>query len=102
MKEKDFDRLLTSIRQAGAIRRGEAPPSRVFDIEPADIRAIRQKLGASQSQFALMIGVSISALQNWEQGRSRPEGPAHALLQVAAQDPRAVARALGARFLSEA
>lgn len=94
MKEKDFGRLLTSVAQAGAIRRGAAAPSRVFDIEPADIRAIREKLGASQSQFALMIGVSVSTLQNWEQGRRQPQGPARALLKVATESPKAVARAL--------
>jgi putative transcriptional regulator len=41
-----------------------------------------------------MIGVSISTLQNWEQGRRRPVGPARALLKVAAASPKAVAAAL--------
>ena len=56
--------------------------------------AIRQKLGRSQSEFALMIGVSVSTLQNWEQGRRRPVGPAQALLKIAASNPRIVAQAL--------
>ncbi|MGB2610862.1 MAG: helix-turn-helix domain-containing protein, partial [Isosphaeraceae bacterium] len=58
------------------------------------VKAIRQRLGKSQSEFALLIGVSVSTLQNWEQGRSAPEGPARALLRVAAKDPEAVAKAL--------
>lgn len=37
-----------------------------------------------------MIGVSVATLQNWEQGRRKPEGPARALLQVAMQNPQAV------------
>ncbi len=41
-----------------------------------------------------MIGVSLATLQNWEQGRRRPEGPARALLKVAAVDPEALASAL--------
>ena len=41
-----------------------------------------------------MIGVSVATLQNWEQGRRRPEGPARALLRVAAKNPQAVARVL--------
>ena len=94
MKDKDFDRLVTSARQAGKIRRGEAKPSRVFDFKPADVKSVRDSLGASQSEFALMIGVSVSTLQNWEQGRRHPEGPARALLKVAAKNPRAVAEAL--------
>jgi putative transcriptional regulator len=94
MKKKDFDALTESIRQAGAIRRGEAKPSRVAEIAPMDVKAIRQRLGKSQSQFALMIGVSVSTLQNWEQGRRRPEGPARALLTVAAENPEVVSAAL--------
>ena len=69
-------------------------PSRVTEFAPADVKAIRRRLGKSQSEFALMIGVSISTLQNWEQGRRVPEGPARALLRVAAKNPLAVARAL--------
>lgn len=41
-----------------------------------------------------MIGVSVSTLQNWEQGRRQPEGPARALLRVTAENPGAVAHAL--------
>ena len=69
-------------------------PGRVREFSPADIKAIRKKLNKSQSEFALMIGVSISTLQNWEQGRLQPEGPARALLKVATEKPEAVAEAL--------
>src|SRR5262249_16701893 len=94
MKKQDFDALVTGIRQAGKIRRGESTPSRVTQFEPLDVKAIRKRLGKSQTEFATMIGVSVSTLQNWEQGRRRPEGPARALLKVAAQNPEAVAAAL--------
>ena len=94
MKQRDFGRLAKSIRQAGRIRRGEAKPSRVFALGPEDIRAIRLRIGKSQTEFALMIGVSVATLRNWEQGRRTPEGPAMALLMVAAKNPRAVAAAL--------
>ena len=78
MKKKDFDKLVVSVKQAGKIKRGKLKPSRVFRFKPADIKAIREKLGVSQSEFALMIGVSVSTLQNWEQGRRQPDGPARA------------------------
>ena len=94
MKTKDFDKLVKSVVQAGRIRRGESKASRTFKFRSADIKAIRDGLGKSQSEFALMIGVSISTLQNWEQGRRQPEGPARALLKVAAENPKAVAKAL--------
>jgi putative transcriptional regulator len=44
-----------------------------------------------------MIGVSVSTLQNWEQGQRRPDGPARALLMVAAHSPKVVAAALDPR-----
>lgn len=95
MTEKDFDNVVASIQQAGKIRRGEMEPGRMTEFAPVDVRAIRQRLGKSQADFARMIGVSVSILQDWEQGRSRPEGPAHALLKVAAENPDAVSAALG-------
>jgi putative transcriptional regulator len=94
MKDKAFEELLTSIRQAGRIRRGKVKPTRITTFRPADVKSIRQDLKASQAEFALMIGVSVATLRNWEQGRRSPDGPALALLRVAARNPRAVAEAL--------
>ena len=94
MRKELFDDLLESVREAGAIMRGEMAPSRVFEYTPLDIKAIRGKLNKSQREFALMIGVSTSTLQNWEQGRRTPQGPARALLKVAEKNPQAVADAL--------
>ena len=96
MKAKDFDKLVKSVKQAGRIKRGAMKASRRFRFRPTDVRAIREGLGKSQAEFAFMIGVSVSTLQNWEQGRRQPEGPARALLKIAAENPSAVAKALGA------
>lgn len=94
MKKQLFNDLAASIKEAGRIHRGEAKPSRVFVFEPEDVRQIREKLRKSQAEFARMIGVSLSTLQNWEQGRRQPEGPARALLVVASKAPDVVANAL--------
>ncbi len=94
MRKQDFDNLVESVREAGRIRRGELEPDRVTEFKPVDVKAVRRRLGKSQSEFARMIGVSVATLQNWEQGRRRPEGPARALLRVAAANPEAVAKAL--------
>jgi len=94
MKTKEFAALVASVKQAGRIWRGRMKAGRTLEVRPMDIRAIRQKLGRSQSEFALMIGVSLSTLQNWEQGRRKPVGPAPPLLKVAAANPRMVAQAL--------
>ncbi len=96
MKKELFNELVESIEEAGKIRRGEAKPSRVFHYRPADIKRIRSRLNVSQAQFALMIGVNKSTLQNWEQGRREPEGPAKALLRVVDKRPDAVLEALQA------
>lgn len=94
MKTEAFEELLTSVRQLGAIRRGERKPSRTATFKPTDVKALRAALDQSQSEFALMIGVSVATLRNWEQGRRTPDGPALALLQVTAHNPAAVVEAL--------
>ena len=95
MKDKDYASLAKSIKQAGKIRRGQMRASRTKVFTPTYVRSIREKLDKSQSEFAYMIGVSVATLQNWEQGRRKPEGPARALLMVAAENPKAIAEALG-------
>jgi putative transcriptional regulator len=94
MKKALFGELIENIRDAGKIRRGERAPPRKFVFKPDDVRSIREKLQKSQSEFAQMIGVTVSTLQNWEQGRREPQGPARALLVVASKAPEVVAKAL--------
>ncbi len=55
-----------------------------------DMPALRRYLGLSQKQFAERIGISINTLQNWEQGRRKPDGPAKALLRLLVKHPRLV------------
>jgi len=55
--------------------------------EPSAPRVIRLKLNMSQSAFAGLMGVSVRTLQDWEQGRREPQGPAVALLRIAEQHP---------------
>ena len=95
MRQQDFGELVKSVREAGRIKRGEMAASRRFVFRPDDIRVIRAKLGLSQAEFALLFGVSVATLQNWEQGRRQPEGPARALLRIAAKNPEALLEALG-------
>ena len=96
MKNTDFERLCVSIQQAGEIRKGLRKPSRVFQYAQPDVKAIRERLGLTQSSFAALMGVSSRTLQNWEQGRREPEGPAKALLRVVDREPQAVLHALHA------
>jgi DNA-binding transcriptional regulator YiaG len=55
-----------------------------------DIAALRRFVGLTQTQFAQAMGISVHTLRNWEQGRRRPDGPAVALLRIAARHPRII------------
>ena len=94
MKAKMFDELLGSIREGGAILRGRKKASRRFVFEAAGVRAIRERTSLSQSEFADLIGVSVKTIQNWEQDRRRPTGPAAALLRIIAQAPKLAVQAI--------
>ncbi len=73
--------ILTGIRE---LKRGEV--GRVVTLPP--IAEIRAKVGLSQSEFARLLGVSVRTLQEWEQGRRTPSGPARTLLSIANRNPR--------------
>jgi putative transcriptional regulator len=90
MRDRLFEELKKSIEQGGKILKGKRKPSREFNFDNPDPKKIREKLGLSQNKFAKMLGISISTLQNWEQGRREPDGPAKVLLNVAARYPDAV------------
>jgi putative transcriptional regulator len=90
MKDELFSELLESVREGGTILRGEKSPSRIFNLEKPDVQKIRAGYRLSQNEFATLLGISLGTLQNWEQGRRMPQGPARVLLQVAARHPQAV------------
>ena len=87
MNEKDFDLLLESVKEGGAVLRKEKEPARKFVFSAPDLKAIRKNAKTTQIEFARMIGVSVGTLRNWEQGRRTPDGPALALLKIASVDP---------------
>ncbi|MEM7698501.1 MAG: helix-turn-helix domain-containing protein [Verrucomicrobiota bacterium] len=94
MNDKDFEKLVKSVEQMGSIMRGEDVPHRRSVLSNIDVKALRENTGLTQSEFSRMIGVSIKTLQNWEQGRREPDGPAKALLRVVEKEPAAVLSAL--------
>ncbi|MGH6793216.1 MAG: hypothetical protein ACRECF_10845, partial [Methyloceanibacter sp.] len=68
MSKRAFDKIKTGLEGAVAIARGEADPAtyRVHVPAEIDVKAIRRKLGMSQSQFAASFGFGLDAVQNWE------------------------------------
>ena len=89
-----FDELMESVQQMDEIVRGERQPSREFHVDAVQVKEIRKATGLSQAKFARVIDVHVSTLQNWEQGRREPTGPAKALLRAIKKDPVHVLQAL--------
>ncbi len=94
MEDKLFNELVQSVTEAGEILRGKRKPSRIFTVDAATVREIRESLALSQRQFASIVHVSIKTLRNWEQGIRTPDGAAAALLTAIRNDPKHVLAAL--------
>lgn len=90
MNDDMFEELVASVREGGSILRGEKRAAKATMIDAPDVAEIRAAYELSQSQFAALLGISVRTLQNWEQGRRSPQGPAQVLLRVAARHPEAV------------
>lgn len=97
MDDKLFADLVQSVRDMGAHMKGRpVRGARVREIVEPEPRAVREATALSQGDFAELLGVPVKTLQNWEQKRTRPTGPARALLRAIAKDPKAVLKALAA------
>ena len=87
--------LLRAADELVAHTNGEiALPIRYIPIAEIDVAAIRSKLGLSQNEFARRFCINPRALQDWEQGRRKPESAVRAYLTVIEHNPRAVEKAL--------
>lgn len=94
MNDELFQTLLTSVQQADAIINGTANPARSSIFAEPEVKAVRAKTGLTQEKFAMIVGVSKRTLENWEQGRRHPTGPARALLKILDADPVGAMKAL--------
>ena len=90
------NRIVASLREAVDWAEGKDLPVRITTVEvpTIDVGAVRKRLGLTQAAFAAKFGFQASTLRNWEQGRTRPDGPARVLLAVIARHPEAVEDAL--------
>lgn len=94
MNNAMFNELRDSVKEMDQIRKGKKKPARTFKYLDPEVKTIRENIGMSQSHFAMLIGVSKRTLENWEQGRRHPTGPAKALLRILAVDPKHAVKAL--------
>ena len=91
-----FEDLVSSLQEAKAISKGKAAPSRRFEVTAPDAKAVREQIGLSQSEFARLMRVSVKTLQNWEQHRRNPTGPAAALRKIVSTAPDVALKSLHA------
>lgn len=92
MIDTQFEELLASVKDMGRhMRGGKVAGAVIREFPEPDVKAIRERTGMSQTRFAFLIGVKPKTLQNWEQHRVRPAGPARALLKIVEANPQALA-----------
>lgn len=97
MDKQHFDQLVKGVREMKRHMAGKAVRgARATQLNEPDVRAIREAAKISQSKFAELIGVNLRTLQNWEQRRTKPTGPARALLKIVASNPKSAIEALHA------
>lgn len=88
MNRRDIgSEILEGLREIKAHRAGEISLHTHELKEPASPQAIRTALNLTQAEFAAMMNVSVRTIQDWEQNRRKPSGPAVALLRIAEQKP---------------
>ncbi len=89
MKKHDIGaEILEGLKEIQEYKKGKIKLKTTRLSAPSGPKTIRPKLELSQSAFAGMLGVSLRTLQDWEQGRRQPQGPAIALLRIAEQHPK--------------
>ena len=88
MTDRDIGlEILEGLQEIKAFKAGELDLKTRTLKNPSPPQSIRQKLKLSQAAFAGLMGVSLRTIQDWEQGRREPSGPAKALLRIAEQRP---------------
>jgi putative transcriptional regulator len=91
MDKQHFDQLVKGVREMKRHITGKrVRGAKTTELTAPDVRTIREAAKISQSQFARLIGVNLRTLQNWEQQRTQPTGPARALLRIVASNPKAI------------
>ena len=89
-----FESIKAGLEEAISHAEGKPVKARVHEIGPMDVKAIRRRVGMSQSEFATSFGISLGTLRHWERGDRQPHGPARVLLNVLSREPELVLNAL--------
>ncbi|GBC61594.1 transcriptional regulator [Desulfonema ishimotonii] len=85
-----FESIKKGLEEAVEYARGNKSGVRVHYPSAPDVRAIRNKTGMSQNEFASTIGISLQTLRYWEKGQRKPKGPVLVLLNIIEKAPDTV------------
>ena len=89
-----FESIQQGLMEAIDFAEGETKGATVHKFAPVDVKAVRNNVAMTQTEFASTFGISLGTLRHWERGDRAPRGPALVLLNVLAKEPQAVIRAL--------
>lgn len=89
-----YESIAKGLQEAIDLNNGKDIAAKTHRLESVDVAELRRNLGLTQMEFASKFCISVSTLRHWERGDRTPHGPALALLNVVAKEPKAVMRAL--------
>ena len=98
LTKQHFYDWVRGVKQRPAAARQELQRAPRYQYSPSRLIEIRGRTSLSQAQFAQLLNVSVKTLQNWEQGRRRPAGPAVSLIRIVDREPAIALRALRVAF----
>lgn len=90
-----YESIAKGLQEVIDLNDGKTVAAKTHRPPHVDVAEIRRGLGLTQMEFASKFCISVSTLRHWERGDRTPHGPALALLNVVAKEPKAVLRALG-------
>jgi putative transcriptional regulator len=94
---KAYESIKQGLTEAIDFAQGKATKAIIHSFSSVDVKAVREQVGMSQTEFALAFGISVGTLRHWERGDRKPRGPALVLLNIVAKEPQVVLRALSTR-----
>ena len=94
---KAYESMKQGLIEAIDFAQGKATKAIIHRFSSVDVKAVREQVGMSQTEFASAFGISVGTLRHWERGDRTPRGPALVLLNIVAKEPHVVLRALSTR-----
>lgn len=85
-----FESIKQGLEEAVEYAKGNKSGVRIHYPPEPDVKAIRNRIGMNQNEFAATIGISLQTLRYWEKGERKPKGPSLILLSIIEKAPNTV------------